>query len=494
MSAKRPLTVQEFTRASAELGFDIKDILSRDVATRAATLKALYESDSSLLAEHRKLKSERLTEGLAYGYGIEDQKSVADILAFPGLGPRDTITVLQRLYGAYLGDVLSVAAVVRTVPTSHQGEIATNIARGLEGTSLTNQALGNRLIPGLRYSDDNAAVFSTIVGRLKDGPPIVFALKNITARMGGHRNYAEAEREWFRDPSVDPGQKAEMLRVRRQMGIKEESLLAEIPESQKQSVRAAQKTYSNRTLFEGLARGREKILANAKPESFEFQAFYLGQAGRKFRVGSPEEETGRYDNEAERELILTRPFEMQMTPVTQRQWELVMGNERRPNFSGNPDNPMEMVSWEDAVVYAKRLSELDPKYNYRLPTEAEWEVAVRAGTRTRFSFGDKESELKDSAWYSSNSGSRTHPVAELKPNANGLFDMHGNVWEWVQDWYSSAPPEGIDPPGPTSGSSRVIRGGSWDDVARSLRSAERCDDDPGARNGDVGFRLVRTPK
>ncbi|MBI4404117.1 MAG: formylglycine-generating enzyme family protein [Deltaproteobacteria bacterium] len=497
MSGSRPLSVKEFTRAQAELGFDIKDILGRDVATRAATLKSLYEADPSLLEGNRSLQSERLTEGLAYAYGVGEQ-SVADILKDGAIGSREVITILKNLSPANLGDHAAIAQLMKAVPRPSQPKIVAGIARGISDTSITDEAIGNRLISGLR-SNETSSIFSSILKDIDStsGPIVTLALKQIASRMGDHGSYAQAETEWLRDPQVDVKLKAQLLRVKRRISDAPHAD-STFPVNQAPELVAALQLQArvNREVFEALAREPKKarLLAGAEPKSFEFVVFYLPEGGKKFKVGSPPEEEGRWDNESQREIVLTRSFEMQATPVTQRQWQLVMGNERQPNFSGNPDNPMESVSWKDAVACAKRLSSLDPKYNYRLPTEAEWEVAVRAGTRSRFSFGDSNNQIKDYAWFSENSGSKTHPVGQLKPNANGMYDMHGNVWEWMQDWYSSTPPEGVDPQGPNSGSSRVIRGGSWEIDAQYLRSAERDSYDPAYRYGIVGFRLVRTPK
>ena len=280
------------------------------------------------------------------------------------------------------------------------------------------------------------------------------------------------------------------------MGEQESNLMAHLPATQSSEVLAHIREGTNLQVFERLAQKENRMaeLKKAKRESFEFEAFRFPSSGGRFRLGSPGDEPGRYDDENQKDAVITKYFEMQATPVTQEQWRVVMGAERQPSFKGNPDNPMESVSHDDAVAFAKRLSEEDERYDYRLATEAEWEVAVRAGTNSRFSSGDADSELGQYAWFSSNSGSKTHSVAALKPNANGLYDMHGNVWEWTADWYGTNLPEGVDPQGPASGSYRVIRGGGWSNGARYLRSAYRNAYDPGNRRDRLGFRLVRTPK
>jgi len=154
------------------------------------------------------------------------------------------------------------------------------------------------------------------------------------------------------------------------------------------------------------------------------------------------------------------------------------------------------VSWNDAVEFCRRLSKLPEEkaagHVYRLPTEAEWEYACRAGTTTEYSFGDFESQLGEYAWFNGNSDETTHPVGQKKANPWGLYEMHGNVWEWCQDWhsadyYGSSPP--ADPQGPTRGSSRVLRGGSWC-CPRDVRSANRGRVGPDSRGSNVGFRVV----
>jgi formylglycine-generating enzyme required for sulfatase activity len=131
---------------------------------------------------------------------------------------------------------------------------------------------------------------------------------------------------------------------------------------------------------------------------------------------------------------------------------------------------------------------------FRLPTEAQWEYACRAGSTTRYCFGDDDSELGEYAWYAANSGNTTHPVGEKKPNAWGLYDMHGNVWEWCQDWYDSgyyAKSPTDDPTGAATGSDRVYRGGSWGNPAGLCRSADRLGSGPGGRGSFLGFRASR---
>jgi formylglycine-generating enzyme required for sulfatase activity len=156
-------------------------------------------------------------------------------------------------------------------------------------------------------------------------------------------------------------------------------------------------------------------------------------------------------------------------------------------------NPVERVSWDDATEFCKRLSAKEGK-TYRLPTEAEWEFACRAGTTTQYSFGDDEASLGEYAWYSNNSNGKAQPVGEKKANAWGLHDMHGNVWEWCQDWYGGYPvAEVTNPRGPKEAPVRVIRGGGWDDYAWYCRAALRIALEPLHRLSYLGFRVAAVP-
>ncbi len=237
-----------------------------------------------------------------------------------------------------------------------------------------------------------------------------------------------------------------------------------------------------------------------------------------FFMGSPTSEAGRYDdNEAQRYIVLKQSFEMMTTEVTQSMYFEVTGK-NPSNFKNQgdcpltftsavshttgqlvtlcPNNPVEKVSYDDVQNFIAVLN-AKTGMNYRLPTEAEWEYAARAGSYSTYSFGDSAAYLSEYAIYNANSGSKTHPVAPLRtyanrPNAFGLYDMHGNVWEWVRDWYTESPRGTVNPRGPTYGSFRVFRGGSWYDVAQYLRSAYRGDGSPSSRFSSVGFRLSRT--
>jgi formylglycine-generating enzyme required for sulfatase activity len=206
--------------------------------------------------------------------------------------------------------------------------------------------------------------------------------------------------------------------------------------------------------------------------------------------------TGSDNEQPVHAVEITQPFYLGKYEVTQEQWQAVMGG--NPSRFKGTKNPVEQVSWNDSQAFLAKLQENSPEDSgaFRLPTEAEWEYACRAGSTTRFCFGDDETNLDAYAWYDSNSGSKTHPVGEKKANAWGLYDMHGNVYEWCHDWYAEdyyANSPTHDPQGPSVGEYRVSRGGCWRFTARFCRSAERDGDDSSFRHSILGFRVARSP-
>jgi len=249
--------------------------------------------------------------------------------------------------------------------------------------------------------------------------------------------------------------------------------------------------------FSGETAGSPLLVLRAPQfASIEPGTFVMGEAGR---------------TNATQSVTLTRGFFMQKTHVTQALWQALMGN-NPSGFRGCAECPVEQVSWFDAIGFANamsRLKGLPEVYNadgslksgsdiyattgYRLPTEAEWEYAYRAGTTTAWYNGDDESKVEDIAWFGGNSDYLTQPVGQKQPNAFGLFDMSGNVWQWTNDWYDNYPGGALtDPAGPQSGSSRVRRGGSCYNDASATRAAIRGNDSPGDRVSAIGFRLARS--
>jgi len=235
----------------------------------------------------------------------------------------------------------------------------------------------------------------------------------------------------------------------------------------------------------------------------------------EFEMGSSQEEVIRLLEEARQQnaptsygervpaeapkhrVKITKPFYLGLCEVTQEQYVRLMG--KNPSkFQGVPNRPVEQLDWSNAMEFCRKLSELPPEKSagavYRLPTDAEWEYACRAGTTTRYSFGDDAAMLDRYAWFSNNSGGSTQAVGQLRANAFGLFDMHGNVWEWCADWYdpgyyANSPAD--DPSGPTSGANRLGRGGSWREYAERCRAAYRLNFMPDNRFHSLGFRVSR---
>jgi len=226
----------------------------------------------------------------------------------------------------------------------------------------------------------------------------------------------------------------------------------------------------------------------------------------------------KYAREKPVHTVTLTSFEMSIYEVTQGQYQSVIGTNPSHDFGVGDNYPVYCVSWYDAVKFCNKLSDAAglvrcynestwacdlTKNGFRLPTEAEWEYACRAGAETYFftgnnlsSDGQTSTDLDRAGWYYGNSGSKTHPTGEKEKNAFGLYDMHGNVWEWCNDWYGEryyASSPSADPTGPSTGSNRVKRGGGWGSGAKYCRSAYHIGDGPLDAYGSVGFHVVRRP-
>lgn len=226
-----------------------------------------------------------------------------------------------------------------------------------------------------------------------------------------------------------------------------------------------------------------------------------------FTMGSPASESGRDNDEIQHQVTLTKGFWLGKYEVTQAQWHAVMGTD--PSHFKDSQRPVEHVSYNDALEFCRRLTEkerlegkLSGKYRYTLPTEAQWEYACRAGTKTALYNGKEfsESNLNEVAWYGNGSGSggsangQTHIVGQKKPNAWGFYDMHGNVWELCLDWFGNYPTTAVtDPVGPNKGTRHVNRSGGWYEDARFCRSADRGSSAPDGHAASLGFRLALVP-
>ena len=217
--------------------------------------------------------------------------------------------------------------------------------------------------------------------------------------------------------------------------------------------------------------------------------------GGTFMMGATEEQgNDYYSGERPVHQVTLSGYSIGMTQVTQELWVAVMGS-NPSDFNGgsygtNLQRPVEKVSWNDCQTFITRLNELTGKH-FRLPTEAEWEFAARGGNKSQHYKYAGSNDIDEVAWYTSNSGYMTHPVAAKAPNELGLYDMSGNVWEWCQDWYGSYSSEAqTNPTGPETGSNRVFRGGSWGDSARYCRVSSRSGSTPSFRRNSLGLRLA----
>jgi formylglycine-generating enzyme required for sulfatase activity len=235
-----------------------------------------------------------------------------------------------------------------------------------------------------------------------------------------------------------------------------------------------------------------------KPEAFDFleNAVYIPMLpvdGDKFYMGCTSEQGNDcYNKERPAHIVTVGDFLIGKYPVTQKQWTRVMEN--NPSEFKGDDLPVENVSWNDAQDFIKKLNSTSGK-RYRLPTEAEWEYAARGGIKSEGLKYAGSGSADDAAWYDGNSGETTHPVGTKRPNELDIYDMSGNVWEWVEDRfgeYGNDPK--TNPTGPPSGSTRVNRGGSWDSDARYCRTSNRSDNTTESRYSSLGFRVARTPK
>lgn len=219
--------------------------------------------------------------------------------------------------------------------------------------------------------------------------------------------------------------------------------------------------------------------------------FVLVPAGSFIMGENPPYAGGKDDEKPAHEVIISKPYYMGIHEVTQGQWKQVMGD--NPSRHQGLENPVDSVSWNDAMEFIRRLNAREKHSRYRLPTEAEWEYAARAGTKTPYFFGDDPALLPVHAWITENAGVVTHPVGQKKPNAWGIYDTSGNVREWTQDWYDDdyyrkSPVR--DPKGPATGYGKAYRGGSKDGSVFPTRSSYRWRETPDTKEQNLGFRII----
>lgn len=254
----------------------------------------------------------------------------------------------------------------------------------------------------------------------------------------------------------------------------------------------------------GTVKAEEKVVKNS------FGMEFVPIPSGFFLMGAADTESGVGRNEKPRHPVtISKAFYLGQYEVTQKQWEMVMGNKvfsMPRSYPGRWDSLINQpgrfaanekpatVSWNDAQAFISRLNKIEDHHRYRLPTEAEWEYACRAGTTTAYSFGDDTRQLGRYAWHGEDFATGSiHPVGKKEPNSWGLYDMHGNVWEWVQDYYSTNAYLAnlqVDPTGPLTGIERVVRGGSWHLTATDWRSAFKKGYEQDYRGISIGFRVV----
>ncbi|MCW5978218.1 MAG: formylglycine-generating enzyme family protein [Bryobacteraceae bacterium] len=233
------------------------------------------------------------------------------------------------------------------------------------------------------------------------------------------------------------------------------------------------------------------LVGTAAARAGEFEADFVRIPAGEFEMGCSPDDTACGEEEKPLHRVrITKTFEIGAREATQRQWESVMGS--NPSYFKGAALPVEQVSWVDVQEFLARLNARGDGFRYRLPAEAEWEYAARAGAR-----GALYGPLEAIAWYGRNSGDRTHPAGARQANAWGLYDTIGNVWEWCQDWYDAeyykqfAGREAENPRGPPRGEYRALRGGSWYKYLWFLRASARFGERPNAAYRHVGFRVVR---
>ena len=224
------------------------------------------------------------------------------------------------------------------------------------------------------------------------------------------------------------------------------------------------------------------------PTGQSFTMIYV--EGGSFVMGCTSEQSDCSDNERSAHRVTVDSYYIGETEVTQELWSAVMGS--NPSYFKGTQRPVDNVCWHDCQDFIRKLNQITGK-NFRLPTEAEWEYAARGGKKSKAYKYSGNNTLDNVAWYTNNSGNQTHNVKTKLPNELGIYDMSGNVWEWCQDWYGSgyyANSPQANPTGPSSGSTRVLRGGSWYCNARTCRVAYRSGNTPSSRRSSHGFRLV----
>jgi formylglycine-generating enzyme required for sulfatase activity len=331
-----------------------------------------------------------------------------------------------------------------------------------------NQSQG---LPG-RYATWIVDTWASALGVI----PVLLQPRNLMAES--EEEYRNAVRAVFINWSdLSEAQKNEIHSLQNRLrldSVETERIWAEVREemSLANQITAVQETVNHQLIQNSIAMNFTRIEAGS------------------FLMGSPDYERNRESDEEIHSVTLSKAFWLQTTPVTQRQWQALVG--QNPSDFKGPDLPVENISWLDIQMrFLPAINALNEGV-YRLPTEAEWEYAARAGSMKSYYDRHDPSSLDNFAWYNNNSNFKTHPVAQKQPNNWGLYDMYGNVWEWCKDFYAPYNlHNSLDPQGPSHGQGRVMRGGSWFCSPASCRQAARGYLSPETRVRLTGFRLVR---
>jgi len=242
----------------------------------------------------------------------------------------------------------------------------------------------------------------------------------------------------------------------------------------------------------GVVQAQDKTFQNSI--GMEFVLIPAGKFTNKWTTETVNDSGEKTTHPQQRVVTISKPFYLGKYEVTQEQWVAVMGSGNNPSKNKGRTNPVEQVSWNDAQEFIKKLNEKEGGKKYRLPTEAEWEHAARAGSETDWFFGNDKAALDQYAWFGKNSKDSMHPVGQKQPNPWGLYDIYGNVSEWVEDWYGEYQAGAVtDPKGPEKGSLRVTRGGRWLSSAEKCQSALRDYTYPVIQEDVLGFRLAFSP-
>ena len=346
---------------------------------------------------------------------------------------------------------------------------------------LTGSELGNYLKPVVSVETNNAQ--TPQFGRLSAGEgEFMFVLQEGLTEAVSEAERAKAEAEAAKRETERLRQQVEAERARKET----EAAKAEAERLRRELAR----------MKEGGDRVKESDDRVSAPSGGEITVTLPGGATMEmiwipsgsFTMGSPDSDGMAYEGEKpQHKVTISEGFYLGKYEITEGQWASVMGG-----AAGQPDHPKAEISWDDVQEFIGKLNQAEGSEVYRLPTEAEWEYACRAGTNSRWSFGDSEGQLGSYAWYGENSGYEAHTVGTKLPNGWGLYDMHGNVWEWVHDRYGSyTSGSQADPTGAASGSNRVLRGGGFYYSAQDARSADRGSNSPGFRGSNLGARLLR---